>query len=121
MREKGTSHEPLRIAFLAWTLHGTVLYFNSLAEANADQIEKFYRAYGEIRLKDGTTIRSINMDNPERLQGMRLDQVFIADDSRMLKYRELMETRKPFLDYICRGSSVPEEFRYQHVNLDSPF
>ncbi len=106
----------LKIAFLAWDLQAADRYLAQLVADNEDQVKR-YVLRDTVLLKDGTAITRISPSDPLALHGRRFDQVIIADDRRlqiMQRHRAILRA----LDWCCRGSIVPEEYRYQIYDLD---
>lgn len=107
---------PLKIAFIAWSAHHSDIYLERLAVDNVDQVKRYERKRGCILLRDGTEI--INVNHLHGWEGYRFDQIIVADDWRMgillKRWDELEE-----LEYRCRCSIVPEEYRYQFYIIDA--
>ena len=107
----------LKIAFLAWDLRATDRYLAQLVADNADQVKEYIRGHA-VLLKDGTEIYRVCVSDPVALHTRYFDQVIIADDRR-LQIMEKHSATLRALDWCCRHSSVPEEFRRQIYDLDA--
>lgn len=85
-------------------------------EDNADQVDRYDRRQGHLKLTDGTEI--INAYRIGKIHGRRYDQVILADDRR----REIMEHhRKDIAELLrrCQSSIIPEEFHLQFYDIDA--
>ena len=107
--------EPLKIAFLAWNVTCTAETLHTLAVVNAEQVHRYERNMGRVILKDGTIVQGVYPG--KCLEGMRFDQVIVADDRRLrlLHFRGAVLNE---LDMRCQGSTVPEDYRFQFYDLD---
>ena len=117
MQETPRTVQPLKIAFLAWDMKAADRYMQQLVADNADQVKRYILRHTVI-LTDGTEICRVSVSDPAALHGRRFDQIIIADDRRL----EIMQYRAAelrALDWCCRGSIVPEEFRRQIYDLDA--
>lgn len=105
----------LNIAFLGWDAAQTDRYLSQMAEDNADQVDRYDRRQGRLKLTDGTEI--INAYRIGKIHGRKYDQVILADDRRM----EIMEHhRKDIAELLarCQSSIIPEEFHLQFYDID---
>ena len=108
--------QPLKIAFLAWSAVFAAETLHTLAIANADQVQSHERSRGRVILKDGTVIQTVYPG--KCLEGLRFDQVIVADDHRL----RLLHYRGALLNELadrCQGSKVPEDYRFQFYDLDA--
>ena len=104
-----------KIVFLGWDAAQTDRYLSQMAEDNADQVDRYDRRQGLLKLKDGTEI--INAYRIGKIHGRKYDQVILADDRR----REIMEhNRKDIAELLrrCQSSIIPEEFHLQFYDID---
>jgi hypothetical protein len=106
---------PLKIAFLGYNAPQTARYLAQLAEDNAEQVAWFLRRHGRLAMKDGTVI--VNAYCVGKFDGLRFDQIILADDRRMEITRNQAATIGRLLD-CCTGSIIPPDFRVQIYDID---
>lgn len=114
------SKPKLRLAFVGYNTEQTRRYFRLFAQDNAEQIHSADLDRGRIRLYDGTEIRMVTHTEQVRRDGVRFDQIILADDRR----RAILRAQAQLLEFIdiygCRYSEIPQEFRFQFYDLDAP-
>lgn len=106
---------PLKIAFLGYNAHLTGVYLDQLARDNAEQVDRYLRFARRLYLRDGTQI--IGVVSPRDMEGLRFDQIILADDRRMEITRNQATTIGRILD-CCTGSIIPSDFRVQIYDID---
>lgn len=112
--------KPLALAFVGFNREQTLAHFRQFARDNAEQIWDRNLELGWILLYDGTVIKRITSMEQARRDGVRFDQIILADDRRRMIWKERAELIR-FLDiYGCRCSEVPQEFRFQIYDVDAP-
>lgn len=105
-----------KIAFLGWSAQLTHMFIQQFAEDNAEQVASFDRHRGRILLHDGTEIFGVFTDS-RTYDGLRIDQIILADDRRM----DIVSKRNHTINMLLRcrmTSDVPEDFAIQHYGLD---
>ena len=108
---------PLHIAFIGYNALLTVDYFRQFALDNFEAVRYFDSRRGRITLYDGTTIQAISRPMAFR-DGVRFDQVILADDRRMrILYTRWEEIA--WLRHVTSYSEIPEEFRFQVYDIDA--
>lgn len=108
---------PLKIAFIGYNDRLTADYFRQFALDNHEAVLHFDGRRGRITLYDGTTIQAISRPMAF-LDGVRYDQVILADDRRLL----LLYTRREemsWLRHVTSYTEIPEEFRFQVYDIDA--
>lgn len=106
---------PLKIAFLGYNAPLTDRYLDQLARDNAEQVDRYLRFARRLYLRDGTEI--IGIVSPRQADGLRFDQIILADDRRMEITRNQAATIGRLLD-CCTGSIIPSDFRVQIYDID---
>lgn len=111
----------LEIAFMGYNTRLTKITFIQFTRDNRAEIEQYSRTWcGPLKLKDGTRITAITPDRARSLDGYRLDQLILADDSR----RKIFIDRGDAIDALLYGalaySYVPEEYKILFYDLDAP-
>lgn len=104
-----------KIVFLGWDARQTDQYLSQMAMDNADQVDRYDRLQGRLKLTDGTEI--INAYRIGKIHGRKYDQVILADDRRM----EIMEHHRNDIAELlrrCQSSIIPEEFHLQFYDID---
>lgn len=108
---------PVKIAFIGYNNRLTANMLRQFVLDNEKQVIHFDPARGQVRLRDGTTIQAVTSPIFYR-DGVRYDQVLLADDRRM---RILYERRDElaWLRNVTAHSEIPEEFRFLVYDIDA--
>jgi hypothetical protein len=105
------------IAFVGYDARCTVQALRQFAEDNAEHVACFDPYGMKMVLQDGTQI--LGMATRRIMDGLRIDQIIIADDARCRVWRQQSDSFA-YLIHIRGMSDVPEEFAVQWYNLDAP-
>lgn len=112
--------KPLILAFVGFNEEQTRAHFRQFAEDNAEQVHAANLEQGWIRLYDGTVILRVSAEEKVRLWGVRFDQIILADDRRMMIWKERRHLLRLLNLAAARRSNVPQEFRFQVYDVDAP-
>ena len=108
---------PLKIAFIGYDTRWTREYLRQLAKDNAEQVSTLDDDRGRLYLKDGGIIEAVPSDIGRR-DGVRYDQVIIAEGQRMETRRKRVEDLE-YLHHVTMMSAVPEDYRFLCYNTDA--
>lgn len=106
------------IAFVGYNAQLTRRFLRELAEDNISIVRKFDKVHSRITLADGSVIVGVVSEKP-LWDGIRYDQIIIADDRRM----EILLDRWRTIAHLMQMrsySDVPEEFGIQYFDVDAP-
>jgi len=111
--------KPLTLAFVGFNARQTREYFQQFVQDNWEQIYVYDPQVGWARFFDGTVVKCIPSTEQVKRDGLRYDQIILADDRRMMIWKERSELLC-FLNDCCRYSQIPHDFRYQIYDIDAP-
>ena len=115
--EKRGKAVQLKLGFIGYNDRLTRIAFDQFAIDNQEAVLTYDRVRGHMILRDGTTIQAIT-GGKAFWDGVRLDQVIVADDRRMeIMWRRYQEMA--CLRHVTACSEVPEEFRFQVYDMDA--
>lgn len=108
----------LRLAFIGHSNNLTRIYLRQFVFDNREQVEQYDELRGLVYLRDGTQIKAIF--RPVRfLDGLRFDQVIVADDRRLeLLHSDSFEMRV-LRHYVRYSGNVPEEYKFIVYDIDA--
>lgn len=112
--------KPLVLAFVGFNREQTMAHFRQFALDNAEQICAQDLHNGSIRLHDGTIILRVDYEEQVRVYGVLFDQIILADDRRMLIWKERRHLLRLLNMVAGRYTDVPQEFRFQVYDVDAP-
>lgn len=111
--------KPLVLAFVGFNVEQTLAHFRQFALDNAEQVYRKDLQFGWIQFYDGTVFKRITSVEQVRRDGVRFDQIILADDRRRMIWKERAELIRLLDIYGCRCSEVPPEFRFQIYDVDT--
>ncbi len=112
--------KPLVLAFVGFNREQTLAHFRQFALDNAEQIWAQDLHNGRIRLHDGTIILRVDCEEQVRMYGLQFDQIILADDRRMMIWKERRHLLRLLSLAADMRSEVPREFRFQIYDVDAP-
>lgn len=107
----------LRLAFVGWGPFHTRLSFHQFFLDNKEQVERFDTVQNRIVLRDGTVIKALLVP-PRSTDGLRFDQVIVADDRR-LRLLHGDSYMVYLLRHIMGYSGTPEDYKFIVYDLDA--
>lgn len=107
----------LRLAFVGWGPSHTRLSFHQFFLDNKEQVEQFDTVQNRIVLRDSTVIKAF-LTPPRFFDGLRYDQVIVADDRRLHLLHGNSEMIRIFRE-LLRFSAVPDDYKFIVYDLDA--
>ena len=115
-----SDRKTLILAFVGFNREQTLVHFRQFARDNAEQIYSQDLNNGRIHLYDGTIIIRVVNEEQVRMYGLRFDQIILADDRRMMIWKERRHLLRLLNMVADMRSEVPKEFRFQVYDVDAP-
>lgn len=108
----------LKLAFIGHSNNLTRVYLRQFVFDNREQVERYDELQGMVYLKDGTTIKAIF--RPFRfLDGLRFDQVIVADDRRLNLLHSDTLGMRILSHYVRYSTNVPESEKFIVYDIDA--